>query len=147
MDALNTFHDMYVCTNYIRNEQKLRLQVARPNYNLRDLEHANVVLSVSVHINEAADEGAIPKYRNFESSLFFVMVYRPIGFLYFKLNWSLIFSQTIQYNGPSFFNIFQSSLTLFIAEMYNLTKYKDPAIWLPGKSISNYVYKIDELVK
>ena len=61
MDALNTFQDVYVCTNYIRNEQKLRIQVARPNYNLRDLEHANVVLSVSVHVNEAADEGP-PRY-------------------------------------------------------------------------------------
>ena len=57
MDALNAFTEMYVCTNYIKSEKKLRIQIGRPNYNSRDLEAASIILSVSLLIDEESDEG------------------------------------------------------------------------------------------
>ena len=57
MDDLNDNTEMYVCTNYLKSEKKLRIQVGRPNYNSRDLEAATIILSVSVAIDEIAHEG------------------------------------------------------------------------------------------
>ena len=61
MDALDAYEELFVCTNYIRNDRKLRLLVGRPNYNARDLESATIVISAQMLINEAADEGP-PRY-------------------------------------------------------------------------------------
>ena len=57
----DAYEELYVCTNYIRNDRKLRLLVGRPNYNARDLESATIVISAQMLINEAADEGP-PRY-------------------------------------------------------------------------------------
>ena len=61
MDIMNTFTEMFVCSNYIKDERKLRIQVGRPNYNSRDLESATIILSASIPIDERADEGP-PRY-------------------------------------------------------------------------------------
>ena len=61
MDIMNTFTEMYVCSNYIQDERKLRIQVGRPNYNSRDLESATIILAASIPINEREDEGP-PRY-------------------------------------------------------------------------------------
>ena len=48
---------MYVCTNYLKDDKKLRIQVGRPNYNSRNLEAATIILSVSIVIDELNHEG------------------------------------------------------------------------------------------
>ena len=57
MDELGDTTEMYVCTNYLRDDKKLRIQVGRPNYNSRDLESATIILSVSILIDERQNEG------------------------------------------------------------------------------------------
>ena len=57
MDSLNTYTELYVCTNYIRDERMLRIMIGRPNYNSRDLESATIILQANILINEANDEG------------------------------------------------------------------------------------------
>ena len=57
MDSLNTYTELYVCTNYVRDERMLRIMIGRPNYNSRDLESATIILQANILINEANDEG------------------------------------------------------------------------------------------
>ena len=62
MDDLSDSTEMYVCTNYLKEEaegvpSKLRIQVGRPNYNSKDLEAATIILSVSISIDEGNNEG------------------------------------------------------------------------------------------
>lgn len=61
MDDLSDNTEMYVCTNYLKEEKKLRIQVGRPNYNSYNLESATIILSVSILIDELNHEGP-PRY-------------------------------------------------------------------------------------
>ena len=57
MSSMQDATEMYVCTNWLRQDRKLRISVGRPNYNARNLEAATIILAVSVMIDEEAGEG------------------------------------------------------------------------------------------
>ena len=73
MEEMSDVQEMYVCTNYLKEEQKLRIMVGRPNYNSQDLEAATIILSVSVFIDESNFEGP-PRYYSLASGMSHVYV-------------------------------------------------------------------------
>ena len=65
-DLGKSISELYVCTNYIRDEKKVRIMVGRPNYNSRDLESATIVISASILVDELKHEGP-PQYYSIAS--------------------------------------------------------------------------------
>ena len=65
-DLGNAITELYVCTNYIRDEKKVRIMVGRPNYNSRDLESATIVISAAILVDEEQHQGP-PQYYSIAS--------------------------------------------------------------------------------
>ena len=54
MEELSDNSELYVCSNYLKDEKRVRIQVGRPNYNSADRDTATIILSVSILVRDGA---------------------------------------------------------------------------------------------